>query len=221
MMLLERWVVGTMLGFALTATAGFPGQSPTGKAQDKQPAKPTPELPPWDSAQPPPPIRPPSPEDSKPDPDQPTSPEDQPDAGQPGSADSTQKPDATQPAPPADSAKQPDATQPTPSAEPAPQAAEQQEVTHPEAAQPAPPTVQAQRKPAPMLPPSSDPAQRQMEKDTDQLLELSEDLKAEVDRAGSNTLSLAAVRKAEEIQRLVKSLKEQMRERGQIAVSKP
>jgi hypothetical protein len=60
-----------------------------------------------------------------------------------------------------------------------------------------------------------------MEKDTDQLLELSEDLKAEVDRAGSNTLSLAALRKAEEIQRLVKSLKEQMKERGQIAVNKP
>src|SRR5258708_5216715 len=218
MMLLERWVVGAMLGFALTATAGFPGQSPTGKAQDKQPAKPTPELPPWDSAQPPPPIRPPSPDDEKPDDYPPLSSDDQPDAGQPGSADSTQKPDATQPAPPADSAKQTDAAQPSPSGEPARQDAAQP--AQQEAARPAPPTVQAQHKPAPMLPLSSDPAQRQMEKDTDQLLELSEDLKAEVDRAGSNTLSLAAVRKAEEIQRLVKSLKEQMRERGQIAVSK-
>ncbi len=205
-----------MLGFALTATAGFPGQSPTGKTQQKQPAKPTPELPPWDSAQPPPPIRPPSPEDEKSDPYQPTSPEDQPDAGQPGPGDSTEKPEATQPAPPADSAKQPDVTEPSPSVEPA-----HQEPAHLETAQPAPPTVQAQHKPVPMLPPSSDPAQRQMEKDTDQLLELSEDLKAEVDRAGSNTLSLAALRKADEIQRLVKSLKEQMKERGQIAVSKP
>ncbi|HET6216609.1 MAG TPA: hypothetical protein VFE27_06285 [Acidobacteriaceae bacterium] len=212
MMLLERWVVGAMLGFALTATAGVPGQSPTGKAQQKQPAKPTPELPPWDSAQPPPPIRPPSPEDSEePDPDQAMPPEDQPDAGQPGPADSTKKPDATQPAPPADSAKQPDATEPAPSVGPA----------HQEAAQPAPPTVQVRHKPVPMLPLSSDPAQRQMEEDTDQLLELSEDLKAEVNRAGSNTLSLAALRKADEIQRLVKSLKEQMKERGQIAVSKP
>jgi hypothetical protein len=60
-----------------------------------------------------------------------------------------------------------------------------------------------------------------MEQDTDQLLELSQDLKVEVNRAGNNTLSLAALRKADEIQRLVKSLKEQMKERGQIAVSKP
>ena len=203
-----------MLGFALTATAGAPGQSPGGKAQEKQPAKPTPELPPWDSAQPPPPIRPPSPEDDKPENYPPLSsddPADPADAGQPAAGESTKKPDAAQPAPPADSAKQPDAPQPAPSVEPAPQ----------EAARPAPPPVEAQHKPAPMLPPSSDPAQRQMEKDTDQLLELSEDLKAEVDRAGSNTLSMAAVRKADEIQRLVKSLKEQMKERGQIAVSKP
>jgi hypothetical protein len=60
-----------------------------------------------------------------------------------------------------------------------------------------------------------------MEEDTDQLLELSEDLKAEVNKAGNNTLSLAALRKADEIQRLVKSLKEQMKERGQVAVNKP
>jgi hypothetical protein len=208
-----------MLGFALTATAGFPGQSPTRQAQDKQPAKPIPELPPWDSAQPPPPIRPPSPEDEKPENYPPLSSDDEADpsdAGQPATADSGEKSKAGQPAPPADSAKQPAAAQASPSGEPA-----HQEAAHQEAAQPAPPTVQAQHKPAPMLPPSSDPVQRQMEKDTDQLVELSEDLKAEVDRAGSNTLSLAALRKAEEIQRLVKSLKEQMRERGQIAVSKP
>ncbi len=200
-----------MLGFALTATAGIPGQSSTGKAQQKQPAKPVPELPPWDSAQPPPPIRPPSPDDEKNDDYPPLSSDDQPDAGQPGSGGSTEKPKAAEPAPPADSARQPAAPQPSPSGEPANQ----------QAAQPAPPTVQAQPKPVPTLPPSSDPAQRQMEKDTDQLLELSQDLKAEVDRAGSNTLSLAALRKAEEIQRLVKSLKEQMRERGQTAVNKP
>ena len=213
MMLLERWVVAALLGFGLASTVCAPGQSPTGKAQEKQPANPTPELPPWDSAQPPPPIRPPSPDDEKLDTDQPMAPDDQaPDAGQPAPADSTEKPDATQPAPPADPAKQPDAaTQPSPSGEPA----------HHEAAQPAPPAVQAQPKPVPLLPPSSDPAQRQMEKDTNQLLELSEDLKAEVDRAGSNTLSLSALRKADEIQRLVKSLKEQMKERGQIVVSKP
>jgi hypothetical protein len=37
-------------------------------------------------------------------------------------------------------------------------------------------------------------------------------LKAEVEKAGSNTLSLAALRKADEIQKLSKSLKERMKE---------
>jgi hypothetical protein len=60
-----------------------------------------------------------------------------------------------------------------------------------------------------------------MEKDTAQLLHLVRELKLEVNKAGTNTLSVAAVHKADEIQRLVKSLKEQMRERGQIVVSKP
>jgi hypothetical protein len=59
-----------------------------------------------------------------------------------------------------------------------------------------------------------------MEKDTADLLRLVRELKAEVNRAGSNTLSVAAVQKADEIQRLVKSLKEQMRERGLIVVNK-
>jgi HAMP domain-containing protein len=72
-----------------------------------------------------------------------------------------------------------------------------------------------------MLPPSTDPAQRRMEKDTADLLRLVRELKAEVNKAGSNTLSVAAVQKADEIQRLVKSLKEQMRERGLVVVNKP
>jgi hypothetical protein len=46
-------------------------------------------------------------------------------------------------------------------------------------------------------------------------------LKTEVNKAGSNTLSVAAVQKADEIQKLVKSLKEQMRERGLTVASKP
>jgi len=60
-----------------------------------------------------------------------------------------------------------------------------------------------------------------MEKDTARLLQLVRELKVEVNKAGNNTLSLAALQKADGIQRLVKSLKEQMRERGQIVVSKP
>jgi hypothetical protein len=60
-----------------------------------------------------------------------------------------------------------------------------------------------------------------MEKDTADLLRLSRELKTEVNKAGSNTLSVAAVQKADEIQKLVKSLKEQMRERGLTVASKP
>jgi hypothetical protein len=42
-----------------------------------------------------------------------------------------------------------------------------------------------------------------------------------MDKAGSNTLSLAALRKADEVQRLAKALKERMKDRGQVIQSKP
>jgi hypothetical protein len=42
------------------------------------------------------------------------------------------------------------------------------------------------------------------------------ELKIEVDKAGGNTLSLVAVRKADEIQKLSKNLKERMKEREQV-----
>ena len=79
--------------------------------------------------------------------------------------------------------------------------------------------------PAPPLPPdpplSTDPVERQLQNDTAQLLQLVRELKAEVDKAGNNTLSLAALQKADEMQKLAQSLKERMRDRGQIIVSKP
>jgi hypothetical protein len=68
---------------------------------------------------------------------------------------------------------------------------------------------------------SPDPEQRQLQKDTAELLQLSEDLKVEVAKAGNNTLSLAALRKADEIQKLVKNLKEKMKEREQVFQNKP
>ena len=52
------------------------------------------------------------------------------------------------------------------------------------------------------------------------MLELVQDLKAEVDKAGSNTLSLEALRKADAIQKLAKDLKDRMKER-QGTTSKP
>jgi hypothetical protein len=69
--------------------------------------------------------------------------------------------------------------------------------------------------------PAADPAQEQLQKDTDHLLQLVQELKQEVAKAGSNTLSLAALRKADEVQKLAKNLKEKMKERGQVSQSKP
>ena len=69
--------------------------------------------------------------------------------------------------------------------------------------------------------PDADPAQEQLQKDTDHLLQLVQELKQEVAKAGSNTLSLAALRKADEVQKLAKNLKEKMKERGQVSQSKP
>jgi hypothetical protein len=63
--------------------------------------------------------------------------------------------------------------------------------------------------------------QQQLEKDSATLLRLVQELKVEVEKAGSNTLSLAALRKADEIQRLAKDLKERMKEQGQTSQNKP
>jgi hypothetical protein len=83
----------------------------------------------------------------------------------------------------------------------------------------------ALKQPAPVKQPepplSTDPVERQWQLDTAHLLQLTEELKAELDKAGSNTLSLAALRKADEVQKLAKELKERMRDRGQVLPSKP
>jgi outer membrane biosynthesis protein TonB len=85
-----------------------------------------------------------------------------------------------------------------------------------ESAAPASPPV---KQPEPPL--SSDPEERQLQIDTSHLLQLTEELKTELDKAGSNTLSLTAVRKADEVLKLAKALKERMKDRGQVIQSKP
>jgi hypothetical protein len=55
------------------------------------------------------------------------------------------------------------------------------------------------------------PEEQQLEKDSTRLLTLARELKEEVQKAGANTLSLSALRKADEIQRLSKDLKERLR----------
>jgi hypothetical protein len=54
--------------------------------------------------------------------------------------------------------------------------------------------------------------QQQLVADTAKLLELATDLKAEVDKSNKDTLSLAVVKKAEEIEKLAKTVKEKMRD---------
>lgn len=51
----------------------------------------------------------------------------------------------------------------------------------------------------------------QLEKDSTRLLALVRELKEEVSKAGMDTLSLTALRKAEEIERLTRSLKERLK----------
>ena len=50
-----------------------------------------------------------------------------------------------------------------------------------------------------------------LKRDTDKLLELATELKQNVDRANENTLSLDVIRKADEIDKLAKQIREKMK----------
>lgn len=52
---------------------------------------------------------------------------------------------------------------------------------------------------------------KEMKRDTERLLELATELKQEVDRSGDHTLSLTAMKKAEQIEKLAHSVKTKMR----------
>ena len=54
--------------------------------------------------------------------------------------------------------------------------------------------------------------QQQIKQDTDKLFQLATELKAAVDRSNENVLSLDVVRKAEEVEKLAKKVKEKMKE---------
>lgn len=53
--------------------------------------------------------------------------------------------------------------------------------------------------------------QAEIKKETDKLLQLATELKHSVDKSSENTLSLDVVKKAEEIEKLAKQVKEKMR----------
>jgi hypothetical protein len=53
--------------------------------------------------------------------------------------------------------------------------------------------------------------QKQLERDTDKLLALAKELKEEVGKSNADTLSVDVVKKAAEIEKLAKSVKDRMR----------
>lgn len=53
--------------------------------------------------------------------------------------------------------------------------------------------------------------QQQLKKDTEKLLELATELKQYVDKSNENTLSLDVIRKADQIEKLAKSVKDKMK----------
>jgi type VI protein secretion system component VasF len=62
----------------------------------------------------------------------------------------------------------------------------------------------------PPQPAATDPHQAQIIADTQKLLKLSQELKAEVAKSNKDTLSLAVVKKAEEVEKQAKALKEEL-----------
>lgn len=59
--------------------------------------------------------------------------------------------------------------------------------------------------------PPKEARQAQLEADSAALLELAQQLKAEVDKSNKDTLSLSVIRKATEVEKMARNLKEQMR----------
>lgn len=57
---------------------------------------------------------------------------------------------------------------------------------------------------------ATDPRQAQIIADSQKLLKLSQELKAEVAKSNKDTLSIAVIKKAEEVEKLAKTLKEEM-----------
>jgi cytoskeletal protein RodZ len=200
MMLLERWAVAAALGMSLVSTAGAPGQSPaspdsqnTQQNQDQNKDKTQ------DKTQ-----------DKNSDKNTPDMDDAEPAEYHPPA----QIEQPATPSPPVESHPEPNPPKsaPQPPVETRPAAP---------ASPPAPAVAAKQPAPPPDPPLSTDPVERQLQIDTAHLLQLTEELKAELDKAGNDTLSLAALRKADEVQKLAKELKERMKDREQVIQSKP
>jgi len=79
----------------------------------------------------------------------------------------------------------------------------------PDALEP-PPTPEEARRQKEMKKAQSRQRYKDLRKDTDKLLSLATELKRQVDAAGENTLSLEVIRKAEQIEKLARSVKKKM-----------
>lgn len=78
-------------------------------------------------------------------------------------------------------------------------------------AQKAQPVETAENKPGAKAAAPADPAQAKLLADAQKLLKLSEELKTEVDASSKDTLSLGVVKKAEEVEKLARSIKERLK----------
>ena len=58
--------------------------------------------------------------------------------------------------------------------------------------------------------PATDPREAQITADTQKLLKLSQELKAEVAKSNKDTLSLSVIKKAEEVEKLAKTLRDEL-----------
>ena len=145
-----------------------------------------------------------------------------------------QAPKIVQPAegPPPDQAVAPDVSSQVPPGpqeqfqEPADPVAPEPMAAPPPAAAPQPPAPETtapgpkpEAKPAVVIP-AKTPEGRKLQQETATLLELAQQLKVELDKAGTNTLSLEALRKADEIQKMTRSLREEMSRQEQVAQTK-
>ena len=76
----------------------------------------------------------------------------------------------------------------------------------PPAAQPPAATNAADKHEAPQT-----PQQKQLADDTAKLLSLANELKAELDKGNKNTLSLGVIRKAEQVEKLARKVRDEMK----------
>jgi hypothetical protein len=225
MILLERSIVAVILSIGLVSTVGSAGgQSSSARSQAPPVEVANPSLATADRAQP----------DQAPDPDQA-----QPDQATPEEPAADQASDQDQAKPEEPAADQAASDQAKPE-EPAADQTTSDQTTSDQAKPEEPAAVQATSEPAkpeePAKPdspavnqpaakqvvatPHGTPEEQQLQKETTRLLQLVQELKAEVAKAGANTLSLSAVRKADEVLKLSKDLKERMKERGLVPQSR-